>query len=755
MSNPSTNTRSIGMHIVLAVMLTVGWAPSAARAALIGGMLQEPDNSTGTASLIRLFEFAQSGISPAADKDIWRTPGAAVGELIFAYVDTSSSAASMDSVLDVLANDGTTVIESDNDDGPGLGSVVAGAIVPQDGNVFFQITESGNNETMSYRLFQAVMDAADSVSELEPNNTPATANIISMPIIHGNVASGSGDVDYFRFFAPYFAYVAVVMDENPENDGVITDTTLTIYDTDETTVLAIGDNLGVTDGNAAGAYVPPGTYFIHISDNNQGSAYSFVLLVDGIPYSDADADNVADTDDNCPNTFNPTQVDADGDGFGDPCDACPTSFLKQSPGACGCDEPDVDIDGDGVVDCGLADPARSLLSGAGLILVPDSFKRHVLGFDPLDGDLVDASFVPADAVNLDVPITALLGPDQNSIIVSDAALEVVQQFDLDGTFQQTFAPAGGADNSILGTHFGMTFLPNGDLLVASAGGANANAVAQFDAEGNFLGNLVAPATGGLSGPTDVLVRADELLVLSLSFNDNSIKIFDADSGAFIGDFATFGGDSAPQQIVELADGHILVANFLGLKDRGIREFAADGTPLDEILLPANLNEINSVAELGNGNLLVGVNKQFVIDPSIISGGVFEVDRDGNMVNYTLIGGVPRHIEYALQDSDGDGVGDDLDGCPSDPAKTAPGVCGCGVADGDGDGDGVLDCNDQCPGADDTLDADGDGPADGCDDTPMGQCCGGGLPLTTPLLLLGWGWVRRRRSTRSIARTERQ
>ena len=55
-----------------------------------------------------------------------------------------------------------------------------------------------------------------------------------------------------------------------------------------------------------------------------------------------------------------------------------------------------------------------------------------------------------------------------------------------------------------------------------------------------------------------------------------------------------------------------------------------------------------------------------------------------------------------EDTDGDGVPDDTDGCPTDPNKIAPGVCGCGIADIDTDGDLVLDCldddddNDQMP-----------------------------------------------------------
>jgi hypothetical protein len=48
------------------------------------------------------------------------------------------------------------------------------------------------------------------------------------------------------------------------------------------------------------------------------------------------------------------------------------------------------------------------------------------------------------------------------------------------------------------------------------------------------------------------------------------------------------------------------------------------------------------------------------------------------------------------DTDGDNTPDCNDGCPNDPLKTAPGACGCGVADTDTDGDNTPDCNDGCP-----------------------------------------------------------
>ena len=67
--------------------------------------------------------------------------------------------------------------------------------------------------------------------------------------------------------------------------------------------------------------------------------------------TDSDGDGIADTDDNCPNVFNPVrpmdggmQADADGDGVGDSCDPCP---LDANTSTCTTANPD-DRDHDGV-----------------------------------------------------------------------------------------------------------------------------------------------------------------------------------------------------------------------------------------------------------------------------------------------------------------------------------------------------------------------------------------------------------------------
>lgn len=66
------------------------------------------------------------------------------------------------------------------------------------------------------------------------------------------------------------------------------------------------------------------------------------------------------------------------------------------------------------------------------------------------------------------------------------------------------------------------------------------------------------------------------------------------------------------------------------------------------------------------------------------------------------------------DGDGDGTIDCLDGCPDDPNKTTPGICGCNIPDIDSDGDGFLDCADPCPADPFNTDSDGDGVCDDAD-----------------------------------------
>ena len=115
-----------------------------------------------------------------------------------------------------------------------------------------------------------------------------------------------------------------------------------------------------------------------------------------------------------------------------------------------------------------------------------------------------------------------------------------------------------------------------------------------------------------------------------------------------------------------------------------------------------------------------ISDPFKIFEGICGCGVSDTDTDGdgtpncndtcqNDPNKTAPGVCGCGV--ADTDTDQDGTPNCNDNCASDPDKTAPGVCGCGVADTDTDQDGIADCHDTC---DNSIDTDQDG-TDDCSD----------------------------------------
>jgi sugar lactone lactonase YvrE len=135
-------------------------------------------------------------------------------------------------------------------------------------------------------------------------------------------------------------------------------------------------------------------------------------------------------------------------------------------------------------------------------------------------------------------------------------------------------------------------------------------------------------------------------------------------------------------------------------------------------------------------------------PGVCGCGVADTDSDGDGVA-DCIDNCPQNANADQANADGDAVGDACDGCPTDAAKTAPGACGCGTADTDGDADGVSDCVDNCPqnANSDQADEDEDDIGDVCDEEePRGPCglnCGFGIGSMVPLMLIQGALLRRR------------
>jgi hypothetical protein len=272
--------------------------------------------------------------------------------------------------------------------------------------------------------------------------------------------------------------------------------------------------------------------------------------------------------------------------------------------------------------------AMSLLTSGGALFIINSTAKQLMVFDPVTGDLVDEAFIMLDDDATGTAIHALIGPN-NTILISDQIRDIVHEYDLDGNYLGVFAPIGGANTDILDNIRGMALRPNGNLLVTVASSANANSIAEFDPDGNYLGNFIDNGSGGLNSPFDVYERPSvDWLVSSIS--NNQILSYEWANGDPIGQFAPI--SSFPQQIYDIDNGNVLVANFSGTV--GVHEFEADGTPVG-VYNPAGVSGNRGVYQLPNGNILTSS-----------GGGVFEIDRDQNLVE-TKYSGVARFIQYVF------------------------------------------------------------------------------------------------------------
>ena len=126
------------------------------------------------------------------ENDVWSQTGAA-GDLVFAFVDAQNSTASQDVLLDVLENDGSTVIDNFNS------GISAGGSVTQGGNVFYNVQSNpfGGGEVTPYQIYSSVVDPAAAIAETESNDTSATANpITAETLVTGDLGTAT-DADYF------------------------------------------------------------------------------------------------------------------------------------------------------------------------------------------------------------------------------------------------------------------------------------------------------------------------------------------------------------------------------------------------------------------------------------------------------------------------------------------------------------------------------------------------------------------------------
>lgn len=142
----------------------------------------------------------------------------------------------------------------------------------------------------------------------------------------------------------------------------------------------------------------------------------------------------------------------------------------------------------------------------------------------------------------------------------------------------------------------------------------------------------------------------------------------------------------------------------------VLSFRADAVPLNVRAHPIVVNSPEAgvspveVCNAGVATLRGGLRwhgSADILPLSLVSRGCYAVEiPDASLDLEVLVddtaGSSGMAFVTTLSDTDGDGVDDAEDGCPLDPLKVEPGICGCGQSEADADHDCVPDCTDECP-----------------------------------------------------------
>jgi hypothetical protein len=258
------------------------------------GAETEPNDTSGTATALTFTPTAitTAAINPGGDLDFY-TFTAPAGSRVWIETDTggtqNAGATSRDTVMDLLAADGTTVIENDDDDGTGnggdgtietgLASMIAGRTLTAGGTYFIRVQAfSATGIVNPYRLFVSLTNVA-ATPEAEANDTAATANVANSPALRSGSIGVVGDADYYSISANAGDTIFFPVDTDPDRDGNGSDLVVEFRSPADAVLLSVDSSIsGDVDNPAAeGANYTvnaAGTYFIKVfwfDDEDTGS----------------------------------------------------------------------------------------------------------------------------------------------------------------------------------------------------------------------------------------------------------------------------------------------------------------------------------------------------------------------------------------------------------------------------------------------------------------------------------------------------
>jgi uncharacterized repeat protein (TIGR01451 family) len=191
----------------------------------------EPNNTAATATPLSSTNLVIRGnIIPPGDVDFYSFTANA-GDRVYAAQMLSNSTGGTGTAnngrLQIIASDGATVLETDEDNGvlPGNAPSIAGTLIPTSGTYFIRALDAvAANFERPYELHFRLQDGATPpAAEIEPNNTSATATPLPANGWVSGTRDPAADSDFYSLTLNAGDTVYLSLDLNPERDTTVWD----------------------------------------------------------------------------------------------------------------------------------------------------------------------------------------------------------------------------------------------------------------------------------------------------------------------------------------------------------------------------------------------------------------------------------------------------------------------------------------------------------------------------------------------------
>ncbi len=235
----------------------------------------EPNETFATATRLGASSVRIRGdIFPNADVDFYSF-NANAGDRVFAATMTSAGQGGTNSTLDLIAPDGTTVIESDLDDGSfsATSSSIAGRSIASSGIHYLRVISSTTTSQIRfYDLYLQVQSGLPG-TEIEPNDLTTNATPLNPArFMSGAVSSATDAADFYSFTANAGDTIFLSLDMDPERDGVVWNGRLGVG-TFSNFILLVNDANIVSPNSESHFFTvqDSGTYFAFVDPSVVGS----------------------------------------------------------------------------------------------------------------------------------------------------------------------------------------------------------------------------------------------------------------------------------------------------------------------------------------------------------------------------------------------------------------------------------------------------------------------------------------------------